>query len=109
MIRRPPRSTLFPYTTLFRSFQYPDAADVARIAPDQEGGQALAPGNPRLEGVGVVVDVVDDKAGAGQGAADHRQEIDQKRGGAGNDGPGANALPDSKRGVEGKRGELRGG
>src|SRR6266850_2688937 len=24
MIRRPPRSTLFPYTTLFRSLQYPD-------------------------------------------------------------------------------------
>src|SRR5260370_37159086 len=23
MIRRPPRSTLFPYTTLFRSHQYP--------------------------------------------------------------------------------------
>src|SRR2546422_6884026 len=23
MIRRPPRSTLFPYTTLFRSFQFP--------------------------------------------------------------------------------------
>src|SRR2546426_5176729 len=23
MIRRPPRSTLFPYTTLFRSVQYP--------------------------------------------------------------------------------------
>src|SRR5439155_2790166 len=23
MIRRPPRSTLFPYTTLFRSIQYP--------------------------------------------------------------------------------------
>src|SRR3712207_8237053 len=28
MIRRPPRSTLFPYTTLFRSFKYcePDGA-----------------------------------------------------------------------------------
>src|SRR2546427_5481176 len=26
MIRRPPRSTLFPYTTLFRSTGYPDAA-----------------------------------------------------------------------------------
>src|SRR3712207_8294190 len=28
MIRRPPRSTLFPYTTLFRSYQerYPDVA-----------------------------------------------------------------------------------
>src|SRR2546430_10315195 len=24
MIRRPPRSTLFPYTTLFRSHDYPD-------------------------------------------------------------------------------------
>src|SRR3712207_7289123 len=24
MIRRPPRSTLFPYTTLFRSERYPD-------------------------------------------------------------------------------------
>src|SRR3712207_9429084 len=28
MIRRPPRSTLFPYTTLFRSF---DAREVARF------------------------------------------------------------------------------
>src|SRR5690348_18415922 len=26
MIRRPPRSTLFPYTTLFRSIQNPSAA-----------------------------------------------------------------------------------
>src|SRR3712207_8877192 len=28
MIRRPPRSTLFPYTTLFRSSQNPDALEV---------------------------------------------------------------------------------
>src|SRR2546428_2415070 len=27
MIRRPPRSTLFPYTTLFRSFTLPTATD----------------------------------------------------------------------------------
>src|SRR3989442_8158071 len=27
MIRRPPRSTLFPYTTLFRSIRQGDAAD----------------------------------------------------------------------------------
>src|SRR5690349_22771189 len=26
MIRRPPRSTLFPYTTLFRSVEIPDAS-----------------------------------------------------------------------------------
>src|SRR2546430_13583687 len=28
MIRRPPRSTLFPYTTLFRSYPLHDVADV---------------------------------------------------------------------------------
>src|SRR5260370_9342506 len=31
MIRRPPRSTLFPYTTLFRSFAPVRAAPVARL------------------------------------------------------------------------------
>src|SRR2546426_3178397 len=37
MIRRPPRSTLFPYTTLFRSHQlrHPVARDVRRIQPFQ--------------------------------------------------------------------------
>src|SRR5262249_58764371 len=30
MIRRPPRSTLFPYTTLFRSLPAPDAGTRAR-------------------------------------------------------------------------------
>src|SRR3712207_9019609 len=49
MIRRPPRSTLFPYTTLFRSrrrplgeLQQPLAADgpglVAEVADQHEGG-----------------------------------------------------------------------
>src|SRR5688572_31518926 len=32
MIRRPPRSTLFPYTTLFRSFPRLGAASDAQIA-----------------------------------------------------------------------------
>src|SRR2546430_8249833 len=30
MIRRPPRSTLFPYTTLFRSWAFVEAANFAR-------------------------------------------------------------------------------
>src|SRR5690242_21317919 len=30
MIRRPPRSTLFPYTTLFRSVEVPAEAEVQR-------------------------------------------------------------------------------
>src|SRR3712207_8778591 len=42
MIRRPPRSTLFPYTTLFRS---------ERLGPDSRGGDRdeldRLPGEPR--------------------------------------------------------------
>src|SRR5256885_8321863 len=42
MIRRPPRSTLFPYTTLFRSIIGPAQADLAVLqighAYDQAGG-----------------------------------------------------------------------
>src|SRR3712207_7171500 len=40
MIRRPPRSTLFPYTTLFRSGRLPNCpptgADAAPAAPPEE-------------------------------------------------------------------------
>src|SRR2546422_4356167 len=38
MIRRPPRSTLFPYTTLFRS----EASRRLRAPPDVLGGPMLA-------------------------------------------------------------------
>src|SRR2546430_13398243 len=31
MIRRPPRSTLFPYTTLFRSRDVPDAIEASQL------------------------------------------------------------------------------
>src|SRR3712207_9351947 len=34
MIRRPPRSTLFPYTTLFRSTALPEPADGVRVRLD---------------------------------------------------------------------------
>src|SRR2546425_2683392 len=41
MIRRPPRSTLFPYTTLFRSGRSGDpqrtVRDEVRVAPDRRG------------------------------------------------------------------------
>src|SRR3989475_7089051 len=46
MIRRPPRSTLFPYTTLFRSgISVPTAAKLARL--ESQGGQ-LPEAFPRL-------------------------------------------------------------
>src|SRR3712207_7426284 len=49
MIRRPPRSTLFPYTTLFRS-RLPQghglAAGCGLAGEPQAGGADLAPGGP---------------------------------------------------------------
>src|SRR2546426_7006482 len=51
MIRRPPRSTLFPYTTLFRSLQHGQAIRHATGRPgevDDEGSTAHA-GQPAGE------------------------------------------------------------
>src|SRR3712207_8364477 len=45
MIRRPPRSTLFPYTTLFRSRLAPDA-DRHRAGRAGAGGVAAGDGQP---------------------------------------------------------------
>src|SRR2546423_3345293 len=39
MIRRPPRSTLFPYTTLFRSHVDPTAIQLSRRAHDRRHGR----------------------------------------------------------------------
>src|SRR3712207_7444554 len=55
MIRRPPRSTLFPYTTLFRSAQpgrpvrvrVPRAAPPPRLGAGLPGGQRPARGGGR--------------------------------------------------------------
>src|SRR3712207_8471898 len=45
MIRRPPRSTLFPYTTLFRSAP----RQTIHIQPGQRSGTARAPGLQGLQ------------------------------------------------------------
>src|SRR2546427_6423271 len=44
MIRRPPRSTLFPYTTLFRS-PPPAARRAPRGGPDRQGPRGAAAGS----------------------------------------------------------------
>src|SRR3712207_7130461 len=69
MIRRPPRSTLFPYTTLFRSHQHDERADPGegqhergrqlgnheghgrcyRILPPLRGGRVQPSSAPRSE------------------------------------------------------------
>src|SRR2546425_1889619 len=43
MIRRPPRSTLFPYTTLFRSRSARRGGDRIHRRPDCRDGQAHGP------------------------------------------------------------------
>src|SRR2546430_6577765 len=45
MIRRPPRSTLFPYTTLFRSDRA--VAEAGHRLLDADGGQGLGKGRRR--------------------------------------------------------------
>src|SRR3712207_8712026 len=47
MIRRPPRSTLFPYTTLFRSVRERQSAPPFRLAGT---GAPRSPAHPRPDG-----------------------------------------------------------
>src|SRR2546429_10011463 len=47
MIRRPPRSTLFPYTTLFRSPADPRGADAARRGRARGDGAHQSPARAR--------------------------------------------------------------
>src|SRR3712207_9143240 len=71
MIRRPPRSTLFPYTTLFRSVEHlaerlEEGGAADRAVPGPTGGQALrlVTGEQRPAGVaGLRADVGLDQAG----------------------------------------------
>src|SRR6266487_7201882 len=63
MIRRPPRSTLFPYTTLFRSDPAPTAAPTVRSHRVPQRGHLL-----RASGAGAAVSGVRGRAGAGRRA-----------------------------------------
>src|SRR5256885_5586666 len=58
MIRRPPRSTLFPYTTLFRSGELPGNRDI-RAEPgwqaEGRGGQGLDRKSTRLNSSHLVI------------------------------------------------------
>src|SRR3712207_8585358 len=50
MIRRPPRSTLFPYTTLFRSSRFRRGRERRDCACNERGGGAKLPGPVRGQG-----------------------------------------------------------
>src|SRR5256885_7999408 len=49
MIRRPPRSTLFPYTTLFRSRELAQSGGAARGGRRERVGWPRVPRGPRSE------------------------------------------------------------
>src|SRR3712207_8264368 len=67
MIRRPPRSTLFPYTTLFRSRAGSGPASPMHLHPGAEGDEGVkVVGGPRGEG--------DAAAGRAVAAGDWRSE-----------------------------------
>src|SRR2546427_6438757 len=51
MIRRPPRSTLFPYTTLFRSVRVTAAVEAAARAGLREGDVILQLANVEITGL----------------------------------------------------------
>src|SRR2546430_12634706 len=59
MIRRPPRSTLFPYTTLFRSHANPDLPELRRAL--RRGARVLPQGARRQ---GAVHDALQGGAGS---------------------------------------------
>src|SRR3712207_8855887 len=71
MIRRPPRSTLFPYTTLFRSWRIHFVDLDAAEAPPPHG---LADHLPDLAGVARGMDEgeADESTGVARGDAGHR-------------------------------------
>src|SRR5690348_17658762 len=50
MIRRPPRSTLFPYTTLFRSLGLDDLVDMVLLVADLQELKA----NPKRSAIGTI-------------------------------------------------------
>src|SRR5258705_8287964 len=74
MIRRPPRSTLFPYTTLFRSMS--ETPDIRNVVREKYG--AIAEGR-KSEGVGCC----GSDCGCGEGAVlrseEHTSELQSLR------------------------------
>src|SRR2546426_12147909 len=79
MIRRPPRSTLFPYTTLFRSLR--------GDRPQRQRGDAAGPNDPAL-GHGAERHRVRPAAGGAAARWERQPGEPERRGGDGDGDPG---------------------
>src|SRR5256885_16541538 len=92
MIRRPPRSTLFPYTTLFRSVVTPDGLHAARRQRSLDGQHALLPGTEQFLARGLVdqfhVIAIDGLAGTAEARGLLLHAVAQRE-----DGPAGLGLP----------------
>src|SRR3712207_8058751 len=78
MIRRPPRSTLFPYTTLFRSGEAGEHVEVLDVS--QILLRSLAPvGTPGTEHGAEVGTADDDVAGTGSRSEEHTSELQSRQ------------------------------
>src|SRR3712207_8833394 len=79
MIRRPPRSTLFPYTTLFRSFS-PDGKLLATGggAPTQEGELKILTVEDGKVAVNITTNVHSDTA-FGVRSEEHTSELQSRQ------------------------------
>src|SRR3712207_8311034 len=79
MIRRPPRSTLFPYTTLFRS-RIPGAEIVPVAGASDSGGAAVAAWFTILgEGPAAFGDVADGVVHAVERSEEHTSELQSRQ------------------------------
>src|SRR2546422_2155851 len=68
MIRRPPRSTLFPYTTLFRSGQVPLQAQMADLADAGQPIVAAEPSSPAAQALDAIARRVVEQLARGPGS-----------------------------------------
>src|SRR2546422_9835087 len=97
MIRRPPRSTLFPYTTLFRS----PVLAAALVACAGESSGPPPPASPRIDYVDGALEPILERGravvieGLGFGAVQGGGTVTfaRARGGGGGGGPGAPPPP----------------
>src|SRR3712207_7848422 len=69
MIRRPPRSTLFPYTTLFRSLERVPALAAAQVED----------GHPRPQVQQVVIDGQHHSSGSTPRSEEHTSELQSRQ------------------------------
>src|SRR3712207_8858173 len=78
MIRRPPRSTLFPYTTLFRSRGEVVVAEGEQVEGDEARGGLLGEqGHPADRGVDALLERLEVEGVAG-GVHDHDLPVDHR-------------------------------